>query len=160
MEPPSFDRGASQVIAPFDQLDDRPDEGEDRGQRQVGGGATDLHADAARLDDSVVVGVGVGELFGGEGERDRPAFARLEADAPEAAQLEDGPGDGRLLVADVQLDDLVPGSRAGVRRRRRGSSRRPRRGESVRSSAGRSSRNVVYERPCPNGQSGATGPST
>ena len=75
-EPPSFDRGASQVVAPLDKLDDRPDEGEDRGQRQVGGGATDLHADAARLDDTVVAGVDVGELFGGQGERDGSGIRR------------------------------------------------------------------------------------
>ena len=82
-------------------------------------------------------------------------------DPPEAAQLEDRPGDRRLLVADVELDDLVAGDRAGVRDvhadRHRVAGRREL--GPVEAQADRRS-NVVYERPNPNGHSGATGPST
>ena len=84
----SADRGRS--------ADERPDE----------------HADEAGLDHAPVVGAGVGELLGRQPERDRAALAGLEADAPEPAQLDDRARDRRLLVADVELDDLLAGARA------------------------------------------------
>jgi hypothetical protein len=48
-------------------------------------------------------------------ERDGAALAGGQAQPLEAAQLADGPRHGRLLVADVELDHLVAGTRAGVR---------------------------------------------
>ena len=64
---------------PLDQLDDRAAQPELGGQRQVGGGGADLHADAPGLDDAAEVRADVGELLGRQAEGDRPALAGLEA---------------------------------------------------------------------------------
>ena len=53
-----------------------------------------------------------------EREGDRPPLAGLEGHALESLQLDHRPGDARLVVVDVELDDLVAGPAAGVARRR------------------------------------------
>src|SRR3954468_15287719 len=103
----SAKHGLGEVVPPIAQLDGRACECHTRGQRQVIGRGADREPDGPGLDDAPVVGAGVGELFGREPERDRPAFAGAQRDATEAAELPDGAGNGRLVVADVQLDDLV-----------------------------------------------------
>ena len=75
--------------------------------------------DRAGLDDPAVVRPDVRELLGREPEGHGPPLAGLERDPPEAAQLEDRPGDRRLVVADVQLDDLVASDERRCSRRRR-----------------------------------------
>ena len=142
------------------QLDHRAAQPELGGQRQVGGGGADLHADPPGLDDAPDVRADVGQLLGGEPERDGPALAGLEPDPPEAAQLADRAGDRRLLVTHVELDHLVAGTLTGVgdvdadrHRVAGGRELRPVKAEP-------STPKVVYERPNPNGHSGATGAST
>ena len=145
---------------PLDKVDDRPDEREDRGQRQVGGGATDLHADAARFDDTVVAGVDVGELLRGQGECDGPAFAGLEVDAPEPAQLPTGRATDASSSRTYSWTTSSPARVPVFVTSTRIVTASPGRVEVVRSSRRWSILNVVYESPCPNGQSGATDPST
>jgi glucosamine-6-phosphate deaminase len=111
----SLDVGSRQVVLSLLELDDRTAEQELGGQRQVGGGGADLHADTPGLDDAAEVRADVGELLGGEVEDDGPALTGAEVHPPEAAQLADRAGDGRLLVADVELHHLVAGHGAGVR---------------------------------------------
>ena len=53
-------------------------------------------------------------LLGLEGEADPFRLARRERDAAEAAQLLDGARHARDRIAQVELDDLVAGDRAGV----------------------------------------------
>ena len=95
----------------IDQLDGRADERELRGQRQVHRRPADEDPNRAGLDDAPEVGVEVSELLGREPEGDGPALAGVEMEPPEPAQLLDRAGDRRLLVADVELDDLVAGPR-------------------------------------------------
>ena len=82
-------------------------------------------------------------------------------DPTEAAQLQNRARDGRFLVTDVELDDLVGGPRPvfvrDVRPDRQRVTGRPR---MPRSSRSWSIVKQLYDRPCPNGQSGATEPST
>ena len=99
---------------PLDELVDGADEHHLGGQWQVRRGPPDMDPDPARLHDPAVRGVDVRQLLGRELEDDGPALAGFEVDPPEAAQLEHRAGDGRLLVADVELDDLVRGPGPGV----------------------------------------------
>jgi hypothetical protein len=59
----------------------------------------------------------VGQVEGGEDERDLPLGPGLQADLGERLQLAGRPGYRSGRVADVHLDDLLPGAAAGVRDR-------------------------------------------
>ena len=109
--PGLLDARRRHVVVAIDQLDGRADERELRRQRQVRRRPADEDPDRAGLDDAPEVDVEVGELLRRQPEGDGPALARLEVEPLEPAQLLDRAGDRRLLVADVELDDLVAGPR-------------------------------------------------
>ncbi len=153
--------GDGHVVPAIDELDDGPDEGDVGRERRVDRRPADEQPDRPGLDDPPHVDVDVRQLLGREPERDGPALAGRQVEPLEAAQLADRPRDRRLLVADVELDDLVAGARAGVRHV--DPDRRPCRRSSARmllSTRRWSIVNVVYDRPWPNGQSGDDVPST
>src|SRR5688572_4011763 len=100
-DPRSVDGRTRQVMMPLHEIHGGTDQPQLRGQWQVGGGAADLHTDAARFDDPAVPGVNVGELLGRKAERDGAALSGIEPDAAEPAELQDREGDRGLLVADV-----------------------------------------------------------
>ena len=56
-----------------------------------------------------------GEVLRQQFERYYPPFPRRQAHSLKALEFEYRPGDGRLIVTNVQLHDLVAGPHAGVR---------------------------------------------
>ncbi len=78
------------------------------------GARSDPERERARLHDGPHAGVVEGEVRGAEGEGEVAAGARCERDPAEPAQLLHRPCHRADLIADVELDDLVPGPLAGV----------------------------------------------
>src|SRR5450759_5806888 len=107
-------RCPGEVAVALDQVNGAPDELELPTQGQVGRGAPDEDADHAGLDDPAVVGPHVGELLRGQPERHGTPLAGIEPDSTESPQLQDRASDGRLRIADIQLDHLVAPPAAGV----------------------------------------------
>jgi hypothetical protein len=90
----------------------------------------------------------------------RSGTRRGQPDPLEAAQLEHRPGDGRLLVPGVELDDLVAGREPVFVTSTRIVTTSPDVSRMLLSTRRWSIANVAYDRPWPNGQSGDDGPST
>src|SRR4051812_37111954 len=96
----SAKHGLGQVVLPIAQLDGRAAQRHARRQWKIVRRGPDAETDRPGLDDPPVVGTGIGELFGREPERHRPAFPGAQRDPTETPELADGAGDRRLVVAD------------------------------------------------------------
>jgi hypothetical protein len=75
-------------------------------EADVAGRAPDVDLEFARLDDLLPVRIEEREPRGPELEFDPRRSARLEEDPPKPLEFEDGPGDRRQPIVDIELDDL------------------------------------------------------
>ncbi len=73
------------------------------------------HPERAGLDDPVQIAIEHLQLLAPDGERHLARLARREVHAAKTRELHHRSRDRREHVADIQLHDLVAGTRAGVR---------------------------------------------
>ena len=84
-------------------------------QLLVGGGAANADFDRVRLDDErLPADIPVRERLRRQSQFHRPGLARLDRDAPEAAQFLQRPFDLGLEMLDVELHDFFAGDLAAV----------------------------------------------